>query len=176
MGHAKPLHATHDAVDRTIILVDKVHSDRCGTDQRRQRSEVANLNESQSEKDIYLFTEGAHSTKPRWSALSDIQIPNRTHTQIPLRSQPRSISERLSRSSTTPCRQELRKRLPAKMQQRCSKARGLRVSAVLSLQWAPVMPTQERAEAGCNAGIGSCNLVLARRMFRFLRTRLCRNV
>ena len=36
---------------RTIFLVDKIHSDRWGTDQRRQRIEVANLNESQSEKD-----------------------------------------------------------------------------------------------------------------------------
>ena len=36
---------------------------------------------------------------------------------------------------------------------------GLIVSAVLSLQWAPVMPTQERAEAICNAGIKLYNLL-----------------
>ena len=94
---------------RTICLVDNVHSDRWETDQRRQRIEVANLNESQSEKDIDLFKEGAHSTKPRWSALSGIKIPNLTHTQIPLRSQQSSISEQLSRSYTTPCRRELRR-------------------------------------------------------------------
>ena len=42
---------------RTIFLVDKAHTDRWGTDQRRQRIEAANLNESQSEKGFYLLEE-----------------------------------------------------------------------------------------------------------------------
>ena len=61
---------------RTIRLVDKVHTDRWGTDQRRQRIEVANLNESQSEKVFDLFEEGVNSTKSRWTTLSDFEIPN----------------------------------------------------------------------------------------------------
>ena len=63
---------------RNLFRVDKVHSDRWEAGQRRQRIEVANLNESQREKDtdIDLFKEGAHSTRPRWSALSNIKIPN----------------------------------------------------------------------------------------------------
>ena len=36
---------------------------------------------------------------------------------------------------------------------------GLIVSAVLSLQWAPVMPTRERAESICKPGIKPYNLL-----------------
>ena len=59
---------------RTIFLVDKAYSDRWGTDQRRQRDEVSNLMYPQSEKGedkFDLFVEEAHSTKSRWTALSD---------------------------------------------------------------------------------------------------------
>ena len=35
---------------RTIFLVDKTHTDRWGTDQRRQRIEAANFQDAQSEK------------------------------------------------------------------------------------------------------------------------------
>ena len=56
---------------RTIFLVDKSYSDRWGTDQRRQRDEVSNLVNPQSEKGDDLFVEEAHSAKPRWMLLSD---------------------------------------------------------------------------------------------------------
>ena len=56
---------------RTIFLVDKAHTDRWGTDQRRQQVEAANLRESQ-----ICFDEEAHSTKSRWGKLSDFDNPN----------------------------------------------------------------------------------------------------
>ena len=56
---------------RILCLVDKAYSDRWGTDQRRQRDEVSNLMNPQSEKGDDLFVEEAHSTKSRWTALSD---------------------------------------------------------------------------------------------------------
>ena len=52
---------------RTIFIVDKVHTDRWGTDQRRQRIEAANL---KSENVLDVFDEEAHSTKSRWAELS----------------------------------------------------------------------------------------------------------
>ena len=56
---------------RTIFLVDKTHTDRWGTDQRRQRIEAANLQDSQSETAFGVFEEDVHSTKFLWIALSD---------------------------------------------------------------------------------------------------------
>ena len=53
---------------RAIFLVDKVHTDRWGADQRRHRIESVNLNESQSEKGFDLFEDGVHSTKSRWTS------------------------------------------------------------------------------------------------------------
>ena len=50
--------------DRTIFLVDKTHTDRWGTDQRRQRVEAANFQDAQSEKGsskLDLFEEGART-------------------------------------------------------------------------------------------------------------------
>ena len=52
---------------RTIFIVDQFHTDRWGTDQRRQRIEAANL---KSEKVFDLLDEEVHSTKPRWAELS----------------------------------------------------------------------------------------------------------
>ena len=56
---------------RIIFLVDKIYTDRWGTDQRRQQVEASNLTNSHSEKEFDLFNEEAHSTKSRWTALSD---------------------------------------------------------------------------------------------------------
>ena len=55
---------------RTIFLVDKIHTDRWGNDQRRQIIEAANLKDSQSETGFGLLEEEAHSTKSRWTKLS----------------------------------------------------------------------------------------------------------
>ena len=52
---------------RTTFLVDKIYTDRWGTDQRRQRVEASNLIYSQSEKEFDLFEEEAHLTKSRWT-------------------------------------------------------------------------------------------------------------
>ena len=52
---------------RTIFIVDKVHTDRWGADQQRQRIEAANL---KSEKVFDLLDEEIHSTKSRWTKLS----------------------------------------------------------------------------------------------------------
>ena len=53
---------------RTIFIVDKIHTDRWGTDQRRQRIEAANLKSEKLSCDVIdLFDEEAHS---RWTELS----------------------------------------------------------------------------------------------------------
>ena len=52
---------------RTILIVDKVHSDLWGNDQRRQRIEAANL---KSEKVCDLLDEEAYSAKSWWAELS----------------------------------------------------------------------------------------------------------
>ena len=52
------------------------HTDRGGTEQRRQRIEAANLNESQSETSFDVVEVGVHSTKSRWTKLSDFDNPN----------------------------------------------------------------------------------------------------
>ena len=54
-----------------MFLVDKIHIDRWGTDQRRKRVEASNLTNSQSEKEFDLFDEESHSAKSRWTALGD---------------------------------------------------------------------------------------------------------
>ena len=58
---------------RTIFLVDKIYADRWGTDQRRQRVEASNFiySQSEKEKEFDLFNEEVHSTKSRWTVLSD---------------------------------------------------------------------------------------------------------
>ena len=42
---------------RTIFVVDKDHIDRCGTDQRRQRIEAANLNSEKGQLDMLRWSE-----------------------------------------------------------------------------------------------------------------------
>ena len=42
---------------RALFVVDKIHTDRWGTDQRRQRVEASNLTNLQSEKEFDLFNE-----------------------------------------------------------------------------------------------------------------------
>ena len=54
---------------RTTFLIDKAHTDRWGTDQRRQRIEAANLRESHD-----MFDEDIYSTKSRWIELSGLTI------------------------------------------------------------------------------------------------------
>ena len=72
MGEAHPIHATDDSLDRPdYIFVDKAHAGRWETDKRRHIIEAAKLKDSQSEKGFDLFEEEAHSTKFRWTALSD---------------------------------------------------------------------------------------------------------
>ena len=56
---------------RTIFLVDKVHTGRWGTDQRRQRIEATNIRESHE-----MFEEEAYSTKSRWTKLSEFHNPS----------------------------------------------------------------------------------------------------
>ena len=92
---------------RTRFLVDKTHTDRWGTDQRRQRVEAANFQDAQSEKESSrhdLFDEEVHSSKSRWLKLSDDKTSDWTYTHIPLRSKQYSVRQLLTRSSTTPCR------------------------------------------------------------------------
>ena len=52
---------------RTVFIVDKVHTDPRGTNQRRQRIEAANL---KSEKVCDLFDGEAHSARSRLAELS----------------------------------------------------------------------------------------------------------
>jgi len=60
---------------QSYIPVDKTHTDRWGTDQRRQRVEAANFQDARvSEKEssrLDLFDEEVYSSKPRWLKLSD---------------------------------------------------------------------------------------------------------
>ena len=71
--HIQSMLPTIPWTGRTIFLVDKTHTDRWGTDQRRQRIEAANFRYSQSEKGFDLFNEGAHSIKSRWNKLGEIE-------------------------------------------------------------------------------------------------------
>ena len=61
-----------------IFFVDKTHTDRWGSDERRQIIEAANLKESQSEKDVDLFEEEVLSTTSRWTRLSDCELLQRS--------------------------------------------------------------------------------------------------
>ena len=67
---------------RTLFLVDKIHTDRWDTNQRRQRVEAANLINSQSEKEFDLYEEEVHSTKSRWTWFSDCNNPNWAHAPL----------------------------------------------------------------------------------------------
>ena len=49
---------------KTIFLVDKIHDDRWGTDQRRQRDEVSNAQVSRASAPV---------ARPRWADLSDTE-------------------------------------------------------------------------------------------------------
>ena len=68
-GQDIPSTPTIPWIGRTIFLVDKIHTDRWGTDQRRQRVEASNLiySQSEKEKEFDLFEEEAHLTKSRWT-------------------------------------------------------------------------------------------------------------
>ena len=52
---------------RTILIADKIHTDRWGTDQWWQMIEAAN---HKIEKVFDLLDEEVHPTKPRWAELS----------------------------------------------------------------------------------------------------------